>query len=74
MRSNIKLVLLLIVFQTIFFSCHKTDDWTSSHPRLISLDNKINISGYENDDVIFTVDFYDEDNGERASSFVWEIE
>lgn len=74
MKLPIKLVLSLIVFSNLFISCHKTEDWKSSHPRLISLNNKMNISDAENAGVSFTVEFYDEDNGERVSSFEWDVE
>jgi len=74
MKFYTKLILLVICFQGLFSSCHKTDNWNASHPRLISLNSKMNISDAENAGISFTVEFYDEDNGERVSSFVWEIE
>lgn len=73
MKLNIKLVLLLIVFQSLFFSCQKEEEWKPSHPRLISIDNKMIISDAEHAEISFTVDFVDEDNGERVSSFEWHI-
>ena len=73
MKLNIKLVLLLIVFQSLFFSCHKAEEWKPSHPRLISIDNKMNISDAEHAKISFTVDFIDEADGERVSSFEWHI-
>ena len=76
--NKLKLVFSLIVFQSLFFSCQEKESyeevWKSSHPRIVSLYNHLNISDLENAKIEFTVEFYDEDQGERVSSYEWKVE
>ena len=74
MKSILKLVLWLFIFCNFFSSCQKTKDWNSSQARLVTLFKHMNIIDTESAKISFTVDFHDEDNGERVTSFEWEVE